>query len=222
MREAGARLDAEVVEKSLAGSTQNGQRVGLSSGLVVRECQDGPPVFAQWGCAHEALGFGDDRPVLAGIEASLEQFFLSTVSDLVEPHRLHDSRLPAGKFGVRGTAPKPQRPSIRVDSAIVFAVQAVLSRAGYESLEADRIDDIWFDAEGVFGALRGDGILPQASADARDRGLDLLRPGRGQGFTPVRVGQLGRRHRTTVADDEGRQDDPLARAERFGPGIQGA
>ena len=164
--EAGAGVDAELVDEAAADPGDGGQRFSLAAGTVLGEREQLPPALPQRCRLGEGLGLGEDFAVVAGGDGRFEPPFLGVEAELGEAGGFEAAGLPLLELGERASAPQGEGLGQRVRGTVGFAELEELVAAGGERLELAGVDGI--DGQGE----------PVARAGGRDRvgAEDLAEP----------------------------------------------
>ena len=116
--EAGAGVDAELVDEAAPDSGDGAQGFALPAGAVLGQGQQLPPALPQWSGVGQCLGLGEDLAVVAGLDGGFEPPFLGVEAELGQAGRLEAAGLPLLELGVRASAPQGERLSFGTASSI--------------------------------------------------------------------------------------------------------
>ena len=176
--QAGAGVDAELVDEAAADPGDGGQRFSLAAGTVLGEREELPPAFPQRCRLGEGLGLGENFAVVAGGDGRLEPPFLGVEAELGEAVGFEAAGLPLLELGERTAAPQGEGLGQRVRGTVGFAELEELVAAGGERLELAGVDGIDGHGEPVARAGGRDRVGAEDLAEPYDTALEVLVPGR--------------------------------------------
>ena len=213
-------VDAQLVGQAVADFGVGVQGVGLPPGPVEREDEQFPQALAQRVLAALRLQLAGELPVAAQHQVRSGAGFDRHQGQLVQLRPFGVGEAGVGEFGQRLAPPQAERLAQRGRRQRHLALLRQPPSLRHQLLEADDVDLIGTDGEGIAGFGSDDRARSQGAAQLADLGLQRVSRVRRLPVTPQRVDQPVGADRLAAMQRQQGQQRPLlgaADSERHAP-----